>query len=204
MPNMDYVTVDLVAAQIDRIDSSKSLEIGNAITAASRRIDGHCGRRFYADAAPSSRLFRSLTNCLVIIDDCSDVDTVKTDTGGDGTFATTWTAADYITLPYNGVGHNGESGWPVTGIYAVETLDFYTGDRRPQIQVTGTWGWATVPDLVKQACLQLAIMYYRSPDAPFGTTGIADLGITRVRMPQTVKEMLADYAIGGTAVPRSG
>jgi len=198
MANELYVTVDYVAAQLGQTDTSRYGLIAGACEAATRRIDGHCGRTFSKTTVDSARVFRPLSAYAVEIDDCYSITTVKTDTADDASFATTWTTADYVTHPLNAVRHG--LTWPTTKLEAVETLTFPC-IRRPAVQVTGKWGWAQIPEQVVSAALQLAIMFYRSPDAPFGTAGIADLGLTRVRMPKVVEEILSDFVVGGTGSP---
>jgi hypothetical protein len=196
--NESYVSVDYVAAQLGQTDTSRHGLIAGAIEAASRRIDGHCGRTFSKTTVDSSRTFRALSPYQVEIDDCYSITTVKTDTGDDAAFATTWTTADYVTEPLNGVRHG--HAWPVTKLVAVESLIF-PASRRPTVQVTGKWGWTQIPEPILFATLQLSVMLYRSPDAPFGTAGIADLGLTRVRMPKVVEEILSDFVVAGTGAP---
>ena len=199
MANELYVTADHVAAQLGQTDSSKTALIAGACEAASRRIDGHCGRTFSKTTSDTSRVFHPLTRYAVHIDDCYSITTVKSDTDDDGTYETTWTVTtDYMAEPLNGIRHG--LTWPTTKLVAVGT-SLFPGARRPTVQVTGKWGWAQLPEQVVSAALQLAIMFYRSPDAPFGTAGIADLGLTRVRMPKVVEEILSDFVVDGTGSP---
>jgi hypothetical protein len=198
MANELYVSVDQVAAQLGQTDDSRTGLVAGAIEAACRRIDGHCNRTFSKTTEDSSRVFHPLSPYKVGIDDCYSITTVKTDTGDDAAFATTWATTDYVTEPTNRVrrGH----AWPITGLVAVESSTFPCS-RRPTVQVTGKWGWVQVPEQIVLAALQLSIMFYRSPDAPFGTAGIADLGLTRVRMPKVVEEILSDFVVAGTGAP---
>jgi len=198
MANELYTSAEYVAAILGQTNALRTSLLNSALEAACRRIDGWCGRRFSKDTTPSSRVFYPLTSAVVEIDDCYDVDTVKLDTGDSGTFGTTLATTDWQTRPLNGVGPSRGTGWPATRIDAVGSTAFPCGHARPPVQVTGSWGWAAVPEPIAQAAVQLTIMLYRSPDAPFGTAGIADIGLTRVRMPQTVVELLSDYVRDGT------
>lgn len=196
---MGYVTVQQVADQLGGQSLADRLQfVAAAVDAATRRIDGYCGRTFSADSVATPRIYWPVRTTEVWIDDAWSITAVKSDTTGDGTYAETWATTDYLTLPVNGVGHDGRTGWPTRKLRAVDTRTFRVGTAIPSVQVTAKWGWTAVPEPVESACLQLAIMIYRSPDAPFGTAGIADLGLTRVRMPQTVKELLSDYVLGGS------
>jgi hypothetical protein len=193
-----YVSPDYVAAQLGQTDSSRMALIAGACESVSRRIDGHCGRTFSKTTSDTSRVFRPLSEYQVPIDDCYSITTVKTDTADDASFATTWATTDYVRHPLNSVRHGHT--WPTTKLVAVEA-SIWPLSRRPSVQVTGKWGWAQIPEQVVSAALQLAIMFYRSPDAPFGTAGIADLGLTRVRMPKVVEEILSDFVVAGTGSP---
>ena len=195
MANELYVTAEIVAGQLQQSDASRLGFVGGACEAASRLIDDYCGRSFARTAVDSSRSYRPTSSCMVHIDDCYDITTVETDTSGSGTFDAEWAASDYVTEPLNGIVGSGVIVWPTTRLVAVDTRIF-PQYLRPTVQVTGKFGWEQVPEQVRSAALILAINIYRSPDAPFGTAGIADLGLTRVRMPQTVKELLDGFRRG--------
>jgi hypothetical protein len=198
MANELYVAPDYVAAQLGQTDSSRMALIAGACEAASRRIDGHCGRTFSKSLVDVTRVYRPLSEYQVPIDDFYSITSVKTDTADDASFATTWATTDYVRHPLNSVRHGHT--WPTTKLVAVESLTFPLS-RRPSVQVVGKPGWPQLPEQVISAALQLAIMFYRSPDAPFGTAGIADLGLTRVRMPKVVEEILSDFVVAGTGAP---
>ena len=198
MANELYVSIDHVAAALGQSDTSRGGLVAGAIEAACRRIDGHCNRTFSKTTSDTSRVFHPLSPYRVAINDCYSITSVKTDTADDASFATTWATTDYITEPLNRVRHG--HAWPITHLVAVES-SIWPLSRRPTVQVTGKWGWTQVPEPVVHAALQLSIMFYRSPDAPFGTAGIADLGLTRVRMPKVVEEILSDFVVAGTGAP---
>jgi hypothetical protein len=195
MANELYVTADIVAAQLGQTDTSREAFVAGACEAASRLIDDYCGRTFAKTLTDTSRVYRPDTCSVVYIDDCHSITTVKTDDTDSGTYGTTWAATDYVTEPLNGLGRNGLIVWPATRLVAVATRTFPDISRRPSVQVTGKFGWSQIPESVVSAALIMAINIYRSPDAPFGTAGIADIGLTRVRMPQTVKELLEGFRI---------
>lgn len=196
MANEVYVTAEMVAGQLGQTDTTRTGYVAGACEAASRMIDDYCGRNFAKTLEDSERVYRPGSSCVVEIDDCWEITTVKTDTSDSGTFDSTWDATDYVTEPLNGYGRNGLVVWPTTRLVAVSSKSFADYHRRPSVQVEGKFGWSQIPEPVISAALIMAINIYRSPDAPFGTAGIADIGLTRVRMPQTVKELLAGFRIG--------
>ena len=94
----DLASVKDALRIVDTVDDSL---IERAIEAASRRIDGETGRRFWADPSPVARRYAPISDELLIIDDIATTTglVVKTDTAGDGTFSTTVTSADYQLEP---------------------------------------------------------------------------------------------------------
>jgi hypothetical protein len=113
--------------------------------------------------------------------------TVQSDYAGDGTFGTTWAAADMQLEPVNGL-WQGES-WPTTQIRAVRSLYFpvWGGIAYPKpytqalVRVTARWGWNAIPTMVQKAAIVQAISIFRSDDVPFGATPFAESGIVRLK-----------------------
>lgn len=178
----EYVTIveakswlGLKVADVD--DDAK---IGVATAAASRAIDEFCRRTFGPDTG--NRLF-DVSPCdptHVGIDDAAAVATVATDDNGDGVYETTWSASDYQLLPLNPVGDEPR---PYTQIRAVGDRQFPTPTSRGRVglvQVTATWGWDTVPDPVKQACLILMARIFKRKESPQGVAGFDQFGTIRI------------------------
>lgn len=95
------------------------------------------------------------------------------DTGVDGTFSETALATtDYELIPRNaGKGPEPE---PYTGIELTPYGTVYAWPVRARIQVTGIWGWPSVPEGIKRACVQLTgILRMESPRS---TNQFTDLG----------------------------
>lgn len=160
-----------------------------AINAASRAIDQHCNRHFYQDGtvgSPVARIFEPPCDlrCLELgafNDLASATLTLKTDTAGDGTFETTWSASDYELLPVNP--GSGPEPRPYTSVRSIGTLLFpvstSTG-RTARIEITGIWGWPAVPVDVNQACLMLAARIFTRKESPQGVAGFGEFGPIRV------------------------
>ena len=205
-----YATLAQLQRRLGMTGSTDSDLLEEAIQSASREIDKFCGRRFYADTSATARVYpvRQATvgirnHCLAVVDDFYTTTglVIKTDTGADGTYATTWASTDYELLPLNGV-VDGESGWPYWQIRAVNAQWFpYWADYTPApLQVTAKWGWAAVPDPVYQACLIIAQANYKLKDAAFGSVGIADLGVVTVTQVPAAAKKLAPYRAAAAAV----
>ena len=163
------------------------------IEAASRAIDGFCGRRFY-QLATTTRYFTADDSAYLEIDDLVSISSngLTTDSDGDRTYEDTWATTDYDLMPFNA----SDISWPYTYIETTPAglLSFPT--TRKGIKIAGTWGWPAVPDAVNEACLLQAARYAKRPAAPFGfDLGGADQGAA-LRIPQIdpdVKGLLAPY-----------
>lgn len=147
-------------------------ELHAACFAASRWVEQYCDRVFYRTLSAIRTFAPESTRCLTLPPFCDLVSAsaVKTDTAGDGSYATTWSAGDYQLLPYN-PGAAPEQR-PYDEIVAVGAKDFpyWCGStaRHDVVQITGVWGWPKVPMAVKQAAAIIATDLFALKDAPFG------------------------------------
>jgi len=167
--------------------STYDFQLTAALNAASRSIDNFCQRRFWLDATAQPRTFvpMGLTH-LEFDDDIGSLTdlVIKTDASGDGTFETTWSAADYQLLPVNAAYAFPESE-PWTEVRAVGTKTFpwlvnTWLTRLDRVQITAKWGWPAVPDAVVQACLIKAARLFHRKDSPQGIAGFGDFGPVRI------------------------
>ena len=141
------------------------------IEAASRMIDKFCNRVFYSTVG-QVRYFSPATEVLCFTDDIQSVSAVATDRNLDRTWSNSISAANYELGPLN----NLSLGFPYTEIrmkpLAGESFDL----GLEMVKVTGTWGFASVPDAVNEACLITAARYFKRKDAPFGVAGGGEVG----------------------------
>lgn len=141
------------------------------VTAVSREIDGHTGRRFYA--ATETRTYTRLTPRAVLMDDLLTVTTLKTDEGDDGTYETTWATTDYHLMPLNAA----LDSRPYTHLVAARNGRYRFPNVVKGIEIAGSFGYAsTTPAVVKEACLIQSARIYLRKDTPFGVTGSAEMG----------------------------
>jgi len=189
----NYVTTEQVRAALD-IDTTDEDTLSLAVSSASRLVDSMCGRNFGVTTS-AARYFDPTDYYCVSIDDAATVTAVATDDGADGTYSTSWSASDWQAQPVGGIAPSGLTGWPYRAVVAVSGRTFYKGfNRRPTVKVTGTWGWAAVPDDVEQATLFLASeMFKAAREAPFGSAGLADFGPVTIRGNRRVMDLLAPY-----------
>lgn len=160
----------------------------SAIEAASRVIDAYKGTRFYPTAetrtytAPIATGYSSLWmyDCSLSIYDLCGLDSLTVDMDGDGVFEETWTRDLDFYLEPNDADLTGK---PWNQI----TLRQQGGKRWPQwqyaVSVAGTFGWATAPGPVTEACGILANRYLkRTRETPYGIVAIGTDSLAMARL----------------------
>jgi hypothetical protein len=169
------------AARIaDTIDDAL-LEI--SIEASSREIDGICERVFYPSGT-AVRTYIPTDLFLLETDDIVSVTTIKSDSTGEGGFDLTWDEADYqleplnnlaggITTPFTRIRAVGSKLWPI-----YQPRDINAGQA--SVQITGVFGFASVPIAIKQATIIMSLRQFKRYDSPLGAAGFGDLGVIRV------------------------
>lgn len=193
-----YASVDDLKTRFPHAatDTADDARFELALIAASRAIDEHCGRRFYADTAATARTYRPEDPYVLVVDDISTATgvVVKTDTADNGTYDTTLAVTtDYITEPPNALAQSR----PLRRIVYL-TGAFPTAGHRPRVQVTAKWGWPAVPAQVRDACLIKAARLFRRADSPEGVAGVGDFGVVRISRYEDpdVSMLLAPFDIG--------
>lgn len=194
---MALCTVDDVKTSLGIEDTVDDLSINLAVEAATAMIQQYCGRQFTQDSVATSRVYVATNAYLVHVDDISTTSglIVETDPGANGSFDQTWQTADYQLEPLNGL-MSGQT-WPYHTIRAIRSLYFPQDYNEALVRVTARWGWAAVPNAVKQAAIIQSITVFKSPDAPFGATPFQDTGILRLRssLHPTAAALLSDYRL---------
>lgn len=196
-----YITADELKSYMGIESDMYDVHVSDAVASASREIEGFTHRQFNSAGSPSSRVYPVAMPDRLHVDDFSTNAglVIETDDTADGTFATLWDVGDYELTPYNGT-MNGRPGWPFTGITAVGQKRF-RWSRRATIRVTAAWGWAELPDDVRQAALILASDTFQLKDARMGIAGSDQFGqIVRVRDNQIAANKLRPYVRGSVFV----
>lgn len=161
-----------------------------AVEAASREIDGACERQFFQTSA--TRVYTPRDSYVTDIDDLVTVTTIKTSSAADGTFDTTWETTDYQLEPLNGLAGGIVS--PANSIRAVGDYNFPMSGSEATVQVTGTFGFASVPTQITQATVLLGSRIFKRNDSPLGVAGFGDIGVIRVgRLDPDVEVMIAPF-----------
>jgi hypothetical protein len=191
----DYTTLATVNARISRSDGLDDAMVSAQITAASRAIDGYCNRQFYQ--VTSTRYFTADNAGIVTLDDIVSISGLATDISGTRQYDTSWQPTDYDFLPDNAV----DFGFPYTAIIQRPLTSLWFPTIRRSIQVTGTWGWPSIPAPVAEACAISVVRLWTRKDSPFGVLGSAELGaMTLPKFDPDVQGLLAPYrriTVGG-------
>jgi len=194
---MPIITVSDLKSHLSISGAQHDPVVAFAVNAANQAVVQHCGRSFdkVTVGQETARVYQSDDPCHVIVDDFYSITNlaVATDDDDDGTYETTWTAADYVLEPLNGM-KNGIA-VPYYRIRAVGSREFPTYKKHPSVRVTAAWGWASVPDAVKQATLLKAARLFWRKDSPQGVAGFDQFGPIRLssREDGDVIMLLSDF-----------
>ena len=156
----------------DSTDVEDDAVIASVISAVSKEIDNYCHRRFWKNLVAETRYLTAAFYDLMFTPDIVSVTGVATDEDGDRLYSTSLAATDYDLEPYNAA----LDGLPYTRMRLTpnSTHSFVTSQKG--IKLTGIFGYPSVPDEVKEACMIQSIRLFKRKDAPFGVTGSAEMG----------------------------
>jgi hypothetical protein len=195
-----YCTVDALKSRlgIPLTDTVDDYELYSACFTASRWIDEYCERVFYRSATGTARTFEPHNFYWLKLPEYHDLVSVSafaTDSSGDGTYETAWTSTDYQLYPLNPSAAPEQR--PYTKVKAVGSrlfpLLYPALARTDLVQITGVWGWPSVPWGIKEAAKVLAAELFKLKDAPFGVAGFGDLGLIRIRENPKVAALAGRY-----------
>jgi hypothetical protein len=180
-----YCTVQQLRDQFDDGATSLPVELlERAINATSRAIEDFCGRRFWIDPSVQVLTFAPEWPDLLLLDGFEDIATtaglvLKTDSAGDGTYATTWTiGTDFKVGPRNADKHGPAYCW--TQIEAIATKAFPIASHIDSVQVTAKYGWSQVPEGVEEACILRAAQIFKRKESISGVAGFDGFGVVRI------------------------
>lgn len=172
----EALTTEAAGATVTIEDVSDTIEdelLTALITAASRAIDAHCGRRFYTTTEDETRYYTALASDYVRTDPIVSLTTLKADEDDDGTYEETWDSADYALEPANAALESRS----YLGIRATGRYGEAFPTRAKAIQVVGKFGASAVPSGVEIACAMLVGALYRWRDMPEGTAGPSQMSL---------------------------
>jgi Phage gp6-like head-tail connector protein len=193
----DYCTASELKAFVRIDDAADDAQIGLAIAAASRAIDRTTGRQFGLVAAAEARYYTArydpaYERWSVPVDDLMTVTglLVAFDEEEDGTYSTDITV--HALRPSNAAA----KARPWTELVVRPASTVQPTALESGVKVTGRWGWTTVPDAVKEACLLQASRLLTRRDSPYGIAGSPENGSEMrllAKVDPDVDVALADY-----------
>lgn len=134
-------------------DTSDDAVIEALIEGASRFIDNMTGKVFFSDTG--TRYYSPEFADTIFIDNITTLTTLKTDDNLDGTFENTWntgqSTGDFWLMPLNAV----EKGIPFSWIEVNPDGDYSFTKGRKTVEISGTWGYSSVPTEIKNACYEI-------------------------------------------------
>jgi hypothetical protein len=201
----DYISAAEFKSRHGITVATNDARIAEHVTAASRKVDALTSRQFGPHSGAATVRYFAPSSCsMVWVDDTYEITSVEVDGADTGTYSEAWTVTThYETNPANGIGPDGQSGWPIATLVAVAGLTFPTYNRRRSVKVTAKWGWAAVPAAVKEATYLLAHRLYFEVSVPGGiTTPNPEFGIPGAPLlrPYTAEGLLKPYARADSAI----
>jgi hypothetical protein len=146
-----YATLSQVKAALRITDQIDDSLLNTSIDAASRWVDGWCGRTFTKasgtatkDYVPSGRMEPLFVN------DLTSVVSIRIDEDLDRTFTTLLNTIDFQLEPVNGSFGND---FPFYIIRPQEDGYWPTSYGRATVRVQATYGWPAIPDAVREATI---------------------------------------------------
>ena len=192
-----YCTLAEIKAALRLTDTADDTLLENSIEGASRRIDGYCGTFFY-QTLKTIQVFTRYDYYCAIPDLANTTGLViKTDDLGNQTFSTTWSASDYMLNPTD----TSLTGKPYRKIVAIgsKTFPLFNDPQRPSVELTGTFGYPSVPDDIREACVLLAMRGFARYNSALGVVGFADMAITVRAIDPDVRDYLMPYRLNVVA-----
>jgi hypothetical protein len=194
-----YATLADVKAAARITDTIDDALLEIAIESSSRDLDAYTERVFYSTGATAvARVYIPQDIYLVETDDIISVTSVKSDSNGNGTFDVTWETSDFQLEPLNG--RAGGIDTPATRIRAIGQYLWPVYEPRnvnsnqASVQVTGVFGFATIPSAIKQATILASLRAYKRYESPTGVLGFSDMGVVRIgRLDPDVQRLVDPY-----------
>ena len=175
----NYATLAQVKSALRITDAIDDNLLNTAIDAASRWVDGYCGRSFVAASGTATRDYVPTGRMEpLFVDDLTDVVSIKIDEDLDRTFSTTLAPIDFQLEPVNSLSF--ANPYPYTRIRPQEDGYWPTSFGRATVRVEATFGWPAVPDAVREATILQASRLFTRLDSPLGVAGFGDMGAMRV------------------------
>jgi hypothetical protein len=196
-----YCDVPDIKTAMNVTSTTDDTWLAELVAEAQADIDRYLGYSFQSDGPGSNRLYDGNDGDQLWIDDCLTITQVLETVwnpylGANGAYTlgspqTLDITADVITQPNNAASR----GQPFYLLRRLSGLPFQFG--RQNYNVTGTWGYSSIPLPITRACKLLVIHYYKRRDASYGQkTGSKQYGTKgqpTMDMPCEVTDILDKY-----------
>lgn len=175
-----YALLEDVKDALRISDDHDDVVLAGVIESASRAIDRYCDRYFGqtgTQAAPVQKLYRARSG-VVLIDDLVTLTDVEVEYAG---FAETFTslgATSVIKQPVNAGTMTPPHPYTVLSAKPSTVLPPMPG----WVRVSGVWGWPSVPQQIRDACVLQSVRLFKSRDVPLGVMGGNDM-MGAIRLP---------------------
>ena len=192
----DYVTTAILKAELEIAvaDTGQDTRLARVASIASRWVDRLCkwpAGTFYTSASAVRYFETSNPSRVWLGTPAATITALATDPDGNRSYAEVWSTTDYLLYPLNRVDE------PVKFIARDELQGrYWFPEVQKGVKITGTWGWtsdSTVPDLIEESTLLLALRLWRRPNFIEQITGDAEHGFVRLgKADSDVVSMLHD------------
>jgi hypothetical protein len=159
-----YCTVDMLKSSFKDVRATDDLEYHAACFAASRALEQYCQRAFYRTAEQTRTLNPTGSTCLHLPPFYDLVSVTSLEVSG-----TAWGLSDYQLLCDDGTPNTmaGPELKPYVKVRAINgTYPVPTSGRRDVVEITGVWGWPSVPWAIKKAAEIIAAETFKLKDSP--------------------------------------
>jgi hypothetical protein len=156
-------------------DTALDAEADLACESASRLCDAYKGTRYYPTT--ETRLYTGLWGSRTLgIDAVNAVTSVEVDRAADGSFTETWTAGtDFVLEPVNAA----LDGNPYTSLRLLRSS---FPSSVGSVRVTGSFGWADPPAMVRKAATILATRLVKRRETPYAMVILAGETMSAARL----------------------
>jgi hypothetical protein len=209
--NRTYISMEELKSSLNDVSgqSKDDYEYQRACITSTTLIHDLCGQHFMQVIEPRTYSYDSIYELFIDPIVPGSITEFALDYEGNGDYNTIWTEGqDFQTLRYSeqynprNLGEarphdfvrvllNGVDAGVTPGGEMLPFVWAYTPNNR--VKITGTWGWAEIPQNVTHAALLLAVDLFKMKDAPWGIAGMGELGMVKTQANPEVMELLAKY-----------
>lgn len=182
-----YVSRAELKASLNISSTAQDAEIDESCESASRVIDLVKNTRYYP--VTETRVYSpGYHDRSVRVDDLNTAGTVTVDTSGVYTYATTWTqGTHFILTPANAA----LEGKPYSELVLLPQSGVCFSGYLNGLRVVGSFGWASCPSHIRQACKTLAGRYYSRRNSPLGVMQLGGVDGAAMRLARTDPDVAA-------------